>query len=88
MKPAWPRLKRPVKPLSRFMETATRAYMAPFLSTMNSMELESITFSSTNTMAYMAIIRAMVIMLFLLSFFIILSPSLIPFRWPSHRRGR
>ena len=33
IKPAWPREKSPVKPLSRFMDTQTSAKMALFFST-------------------------------------------------------
>ena len=36
MNPACPRENRPVKPLRRFMETATNAYTDPFSSTVKS----------------------------------------------------
>ena len=49
MKPACPRENRPVKPFSRFREDATSAYTAPFFSTVNSMLVGCMVFSSTIT---------------------------------------
>ena len=51
MKPDWPRENRPVKPLSRFMEEATTAYTAPFFSTVKSMWVGFMVFSSRITRA-------------------------------------
>ena len=36
IKPAWPSENRPVKPFSRFMDTAASAYTEPFCSTVSS----------------------------------------------------
>lgn len=51
MKPACPRENRPVKPLSRFMDTATSAYTAPFFRTVNSIPVGFMVFSSRTTSA-------------------------------------